>query len=212
MPSLQKAKKALYEHLQVIITDKQALDAFLQVPRESFVPRSLRDSAYADIPLPLPEGQTISQPTTVLLMTAFLQVEPGQKILEIGTGSGYQAAILSVLTGNKGKIITTEILEELYKYSKERLQPYKNVYTLHVDGSQGYTPEAPYDRIIITAASPKPPLHLLSQLTSSGFLLAPVGDFSSQRMLRITKQGIIEDLGGFVFVPLTGKYGYSTEA
>ena len=212
MASLHKAKEVLYQHLQSIISDWRVLHAFLQVPREAFVPQALRDSSYADIPLPIPGGQTISQPTTVLLMTEFLQVAPGQKILEIGTGSGYQAAILSVLVSETGKVITTEIIDALYTYGKEQLQPYTNVQVLQIDGSEGYAPEAPYDRIIMTAASPKPPLHLLSQLKKYGLLLAPVGEPNHQRMLRIDKQGTVEDLGGFVFVPLTGKYGFQRES
>ena len=211
MNQLQKAKRTLFEHLQTLVHDRAVLAAFERVPREAFVPRDLRDSSYDDIPLPLPGGQTISQPTTVLLMTQFLQVQEGQRILEIGTGSGYQAAMLGVLVGSKGKVITTEIIDKLYAYGKKRLQHYTNVHVLHVDGSQGYAPEAPYDRIILTAASSQPPLHLLSQLKKDGLLLAPVGNPSHQRMLRIDKQGEIEDLGGFLFVPLTGKYGFQVE-
>ena len=205
-------KEDLAEQLRTFITDERVMQAFMTVPRELFVPKTYQHDAYSDMPLPLLAGQTISQPTTVLLMTQFLQVKEGQKILEIGTGSGYQAAILSVLVGPKGKVITTEIIPELYAYAKERLKSYKNVQVILTDGSQGYPKEASYDRIILTAASPRPPLHLLAQLKPKGLLLSPVGESSHQRMLRITKQGEIEDLGGFLFVPLTGKYGFQGES
>lgn len=211
MHSLEHAKEALFRHLKTVIADKRVLKAFMAVPREEFVPKNYRDSSYADIPLPLGKGQTISQPTTVLLMTEFLQVKHGQKILEIGTGSGYQAAILSYLVGQRGKVVTTEIVDSLYRSGKKHLQSYTNVQVVHVDGSQGYVQKAPYDRIIITAASPKVPTHLLPQLQQDGILLAPVGDFNNQRMLKINKQGIVEDLGGFLFVPLIGKHGFSNK-
>jgi len=206
MSSLTAAKQALFDHLKTIIPQQRVLEAFQTVPREAFVPKAYRNSSYLDIPLPVGKGQTISQPTTVLLMTSYLQVQPGQKILEIGTGSGYQAALLSHLVGPQGKVITTEIIASLYRSGKKHLAQYKNAQVLHVDGSQGYKPGAPYDRIMMTAASPKAPMHLLSQLKEDGFLLAPVG-ISTQRMMRFDKQGKIEDLGSFLFVPLTGKHG-----
>ena len=209
MTSLTQAKEALFDHLQRIITDQRVLRAFLQVPREAFIPRSFQLQSYDDQPLPIGKGQTISQPTTVLLMTQYLDVRAGQNILEIGTGSGYQAALLSVLVGNKGKIITTEIIKELFQASAKSLRPYKNVRVLHIDGSQGYSKKAPYDRIIVTAACPKAPLHLLEQLTNDGLLLAPVGDAYVQKLLRFHKDGSSESFGDFLFVPLTGKYGVS---
>lgn len=208
MTSLPKAKKALFDYLQDIITDQRVLRAFLDVPREAFIPQALRDYSYEDRPLPIGGGQTISQPTTALLMTYYLAAHAGQKILEIGTGSGYQAALLSILVGKQGHVITTEIIKELHADSKRRLRAYKNVQVLHVDGSQGYRKEAPYDRILITAACPKAPLHLLQQLTKDGLLLAPVGDAYVQKMLRFQKDGKSESFGNFLFVPLTGKYGF----
>ena len=207
MHSLESAKEALFQHLKTVIADKRVLEAFETVKREDFVPAAYRDSSYADTPLPLGKRQTISQPTTVLLMTQFLQVKAGQKILEIGTGSGYQAAILSHLVGPEGKVISMEIIESLYRSGKKHLLDYSNATVLHIDGSQGYPPAAPYDRILMTAASPTLPTHLLSQLTKDGLLLAPVGSYP-QRMMRFDKAGNAEDLGGFLFVPLTGKYGF----
>lgn len=208
MSSFTAAKEALFQHLQGIISDQRVLQAFLDVPREAFVPSSLREHSYEDRPLPIGAGQTISQPTTVLLMTQHLAVHAGQKILEIGTGSGYQAALLSVLVGKQGKVITTEIIQELAADSKRRLRVYKNVQVLRVDGSQGYRKGAPYDRILITAACPKAPLHLLKQLTKDGLFLAPVGDSYVQKLLRFHKDGSSESFGDFLFVPLTGKYGF----
>ena len=189
-----------------IITDKSVLDAFLRVPRENFVLPQYKDQAYGDIPLPTKKGQTISQPTTVMIMTQALEVKKEQKILEVGTGSGYQAAILSVLVGDKDKVYTTEILKELYDFAKENLKDYKNVTLLHKDASKGLDEFAPFDRIIITAAATKMPQKLLQQLKIDGIMLVPLGENKYvQKMLKITKQkdqNKIEDLGNFVFVPL----------
>lgn len=208
MTSLTAAKEALFNHLQGMISDQDVLQAFQQVPREAFIPKTLQAYSYEDRPLPIGAGQTISQPTTVLLMTQHLDVHAGQKILEIGTGSGYQAALLSVLVGKKGRVITTEIIQELFQAGKQSLRSYTNVKVVHADGSQGYRKEAPYDRIMVTAACPKAPLHLLQQLTKDGLLLAPVGDSSIQQMLRFRKDGRSESFGDFLFVPLTGKHGF----
>lgn len=208
MMSLKEEKQRLFDHLQSIITNKQVLAAFQAVQREAFVPKSLRDHAYDDMPLPIPGGQTISQPTTVLLMTQFLEVKVGQKILEIGAGSGYQAAILAEIVGMKGKIITVEFDKTLVTFAKKNLQHYKQVSVIHGDGSLGYPKEAPYDRIIVTAACPSIPDQLLDQLKNKGILLAPVGDLGVQTMVRIRKDQEPESLGQFVFVPLQGRYGF----
>jgi len=206
---ISAAQRALYGHLQQVIPDHRVLQAFLQVKREQFVPRQFRGDAYEDHPLPIGHGQTISQPTTALLMTSFLQVREGQKILEIGTGSGYQAAILAEIIGPKGKIITVEFDKTLVTFARKNLQHYKQVQVIHGDGSLGYPKEAPYDRIIVTAACPTIPDHLLKQLKHDGILLAPVGDLAVQTMTRMKKGQEPESLGQFVFVPLQGKYGFS---
>lgn len=208
MLNLEQEKKLLYLHFLRTrnITDQKVLEAFLAVPREDFLPKHLKPYAYEDNPLPIGKGQTISQPTTVLLMTQWLQVKEGQKILEIGTGSGYQAAILRFLVGKKGKIITIERIKELYQQAKKNLAAYGNVHIIHGDGSKGYERGAPYDKILITAAPPVLPIHLLQQLKKDGRILAPVGE-QEQQMMCMNKKGEVENLGEFLFVPLTGKYG-----
>ncbi len=194
------------------VKDKRVLDAFKQIKRELFVLPEFKPDAYVDAPLPIPGNQTISQPTTVVLMLDALMVKPGQKVLEIGAGSGYDAALLSVLVGSKGKVITTEIVPELVGFAKKNLQKAKitNVKVVHSDGSVGYAKEAPYDRIICTAGAPKIPMPLIKQLKEGGIMLIPVGPMHAQHMIRATKvkgELIREDLGEYIFVPLTGKYG-----
>ncbi len=197
-----------------IIKDKDVLQAFKDVPRENFVPEKFADQAYIDSPLPIAGGQTISQPSTVMVMTEELKVKTGQKILEVGTGSGYQAAILSKLVGSKGKIVSTEIVPELVDFARKNLEQsgIENVEVIEHDGSLGYEKGAPYDRIIITAACPKIPEPLIKQLKNGGILLGPVGSIlSGQEMIRITKKDDElkeERLGEFLFVPLRGKHGF----
>ncbi len=196
-----------------IITDKKAIQAFQSVPREEFIPDEYIEKAYSDYPLPILQGQTISQPTTVMLMTQALNLKEGNKVLEIGSGSGYQAAIIAKIIGKKGKTITTEIIPELYHYAKNNLERLKtaNIKIILSDGSLGYEKEAPYDMIIITAACPSIPEPLISQLKEGGIILAPVGDRFNQQMIRaVKKQDKLkkEYLGDFVFVPLTGKHGF----
>lgn len=203
---MQKQELVKYWTQNKIITDKSTIDAFLRVPRENFILSEYKDQAYQDTPLQTKKGQTISQPTTVMIMTQALELKKGQRILEVGTGSGYQAAILSVLVGDKGKVYTTEILKELYDFAKDNLKNYKNVKVFNKDGSKGLPELAPFDRIIVTAAPTNIPQKLLEQLKIGGILIVPVGEaYSSQKMLKITHkkdQNIIENLGDFVFVPL----------
>ena len=208
-------KHKLIEHWQrlSIIKDKKVIDAFKKVPREYFIRDGYETEAYGDYPLPIGMGQTISQPTTVMIMTEALEVKKGQKILEVGAGSGYQAAILSKLVGKKGKIITTEFIPELAEFAAYNLKKakIKNVEVIHYDGSQGYEKEMPYDRIIVTAACPGIPKPLIEQLKDQGIIIAPVGSFFGQDMVKgVKKKGKLEteNLGSFVFVPLKGKYGY----
>lgn len=193
--------------------DKKVLEAFRKVKRELFVPHYLKEQAYIDYPLPIGYNQTISQPFTVAIMTNALKLKKGQKVLEVGAGSGYQAAIISKIIGEKGKVITTEIISQLAELARSNLRKAKirNVIALNKDGSKGYKKESPYDRIIVTAAAPKVPKDLLEQLKPEGILIAPIGSAYHQEMLRIIKpkqkQGKlkIERVSEFefVFVPLT---------
>lgn len=195
-----------------IIWDKRAINAFKSLRRESFVLKDYARVAYDDRALPIHAAQTISQPTTVMIMTQALEVRPGHKVLEVGTGSGYQAAILGRIVGDKGMVYSTEIIPELVKFAKSNLkkEKVKNVKVLHCDGSEGYAEGAPYDRIIVTAAAPEVPKPLISQLKENGILIAPVGSLFTQEMMKIKKKGKglkTKELGYFMFVPLKGKHG-----
>ncbi|MFH1399507.1 MAG: protein-L-isoaspartate(D-aspartate) O-methyltransferase [Candidatus Woesearchaeota archaeon] len=192
--------------------DRQLIDAFTAVSREDFVHASQKDEAYIDYPMPISHGQTISQPLTVMLMTQALELKSGEKVLEVGAGSGYQAAIISKLV-EPGKVVSTEIISGLAAQAQANLAKSKirNVDVLNYDGSQGYPPEAPYDKIIVTAACPSIPLPLIEQLREGGILVAPVGPLSGQQMIKAKKlQGklIKQSLGMFVFVPLKGRHGF----
>jgi len=138
------------------IKDRKVIEAFRKIPREEFIEESRREESYGDYPLPIGEGQTISQPTTVAIMTQALELEEGHKVLEVGSGSGYQAAIITEIIGTKGKIISTEIVPELAELAKNNIKKLalKNIEILNYDGSKGYAKEAPYDRILVAAASP----------------------------------------------------------
>ncbi|HIG96780.1 MAG TPA: protein-L-isoaspartate(D-aspartate) O-methyltransferase [Candidatus Aenigmarchaeota archaeon] len=187
-----------------ILKTKAVIDAFNKVPREDFVPAEYKKHAYTNEPLPIGHGQTISQPLTVAVMTELLEAKKGHKILEVGTGSGYQAAILSEIVGTGGKIITTEIIPELFEFAKKNLARYKNVNVLNIDGSLGYPGK--YDRIIVAASAPSVPKPLIEQLKEGGRLVIPVED----RMMLIEKNGKIKEtfIGYYAFVPLTGKHGH----
>lgn len=191
------------------ITDKNVIDAFLKVPREKFVPEKLRVYAYDDGPLSIGEGQTISQPFMVALMTASLGIEKGMKVLEIGTGSGYQSAILSELGCQVYSVERVGVLAEKTGKVLESLG--YNVKIKVGDGTLGWEEFAPYDRIIVTAGGPVIPTHLFAQLKESGKMIMPVGDTMYQELILVTKKhGRMEkeNLGGCQFVPLKGVEGW----
>lgn len=209
---LQEKKNLLINSLiaEGVLKTKEIIEAFRRVRREDFVLSQYKEHAYVDEPLPLPANQTISQPFTVASMTEALQPKSGQKILEVGAGSGYQAAILLEIVGPKGSVVTVERIHELAKLARSNLQKtgYKNAKIIEGDGTMGYEKEAPYDRIIVTASSPGVPEPLLKQLKENGRLVIPVGD----RMMLVEKEkgGKIREtfLGYYAFVPLIGKHGH----
>jgi len=185
-----------------IITDKRLIEAFKKIEREEFVLKEYKDDAYSDIALPILKGQTISQPTTVMIMLQALELKKTDKVLEVGSGSGYNAALLSKLVK---KVYTTEIIPELVEFAKKNLKNIKNVKVIHCDGSKGLKEYSPYDKIIITAASEKVPDILFKQLKNNGILLAPIGPLHMQSLLKYKKKNNkleVEDLGNFMFVPL----------
>lgn len=212
---LAKAKEMmLREHLEERgISNPRVLKAFREVPREEFVSPNLANLAYEDSPLDIGSGQTISQPYTVAFMTQILDPQPDDAVLEVGTGSGYQAAILSRLVK---KVYTVERFEDLASRAEETLKKlgYANVEVIVGDGSLGLPPEAlakgGFDGIIVTAGAPRIPEPLIEQLAIGGRLVTPVG-VVTQEMIKLTKtkDGLKkESYPGFRFVPLVGKYGF----
>lgn len=192
------------------IKDERVLEAFKKVERHKFIPQDLVTNAYADFPVPIGENQTISQPYIVALMTEQLSLKGEEKVLEIGTGSGYQTAILAELTK---EVYTVERIEYLSKRAGGLLKElgYENIKTKVGDGTLGWPEFAPFDRIIITAASPHMPLPLTGQLKENGKIILPLGESLGQVLTLIEKKkGDLESIRvcGCVFVPLIGKYGW----
>ena len=191
------------------ISDARVLDALAKVPRHVFFETALLEHAYQDKAFPIGEGQTISQPYTVAFQTEKLEIKPGDKVLEIGTGSGYQACILVELGA---KVYTIEYNKKLYDRTKVFLPTmgYKPYFFLG-DGSKGLPAKAPYDKIIVTAGAPIVPTALTDQLKEGGILVIPVGNRDKQLMLRIVKRNgqlVKEEFENFAFVPLLGKEGW----
>ena len=191
------------------VTDQDVLEAMERVPRHEFVPDELSAQAYADRPLPIGYGQTISQPYIVALMTELLQLKSTDRVLEIGTGSGYQAAILAEVVA---EVYTIEIVEGLALESSERLERlgFTNVHTLHADGYYGWEEHAPFDAIIVTAAPDHIPQPLVQQLKDGSKLVIPVGPPGGyQTLWQVTKSGqefTKRNITGVLFVPFTGDH------
>ncbi len=191
------------------ILDEAVLAAIGKVPRHVFFDDALLSHAYEDKAFPIGEGQTISQPYTVAFQTEKLRIKPGDKVLEIGTGSGYQAAILVELGA---KVYTIEFQKKLYEHTKEFLPSlgYKP-YFFFGDGSKGILSRAPYDKIVVTAGAPVIPTALIDQLAEGGIMIIPVGDREKQMMLKVTKRNgkiVKEEFDNFAFVPLLGEQGW----
>lgn len=192
------------------VTDPAVLQALRKIPRHRFVPEAFQDQAYDDCPLPIGHKQTISQPYTVAVMTEALGLTGQERVLEIGTGSGYQSAILAELAE---WVYSIERIPELAKAARELLDElgYDNLAIRVADGTRGWKSEAPFDRILVTAGAPKVPEPLLKQLGEAGRLVIPVGDPYTQSMIRVTRQGSEfqrESLGAYRFVELIGEYGW----
>lgn len=192
------------------IRDVKALEAMMAVPRHEFVPLEYASAAYDDRPLPIGEAETISQPYMVAAMTVAAGVEPGDRALEVGTGSGYQAAILAYLGAQVYSVERNAQLAEAARLRLARLG-YPTVTVIYGDGSEGYPPAAPYQIIVVTAAAPKVPPALLDQLADGGRLVIPVGSLFRQDLLLIFKHGMQTStrmLDPCMFVPLIGKQAW----
>jgi protein-L-isoaspartate(D-aspartate) O-methyltransferase len=220
---METQRKKLVERLvhEGYLKSPAAISAFEIVPRNRFLPDAVRSNAYRDTPLPIGYRQTISAPHMVAMMVEALDLHVGQRVLEVGAGSGYHAAILAEMIAPvhataPGHVYTLELVPELASFARDNLQAagYGDATSvIHGDGSVGYEAEAPYDRILVTAAAPKVPTALPAQLKPGGILLLPVGRrYSYQDLLKISKgldgSLVRESLGGVVFVPLRGEDGW----
>lgn len=204
---LSLARDNLIARLSLEISDKRVLEAMRRVPREAFVPQDQYYAAYEDRPLSIGFGQTISQPYIVALMVQALELEGGDKVLELGAGSGYEAAILAELAR---EVVTVERISELVEGAKHVLEKlgYSNVKVHLASRELGWSDEAPYGAIIVSAGAPTIPQILLNQLSFGGRLVIPVGSRWQQDLLKVTKRrkgNRVENLGGCYFVPLIGE-------
>ncbi len=194
------------------IVSKEVLLAFEEVPRENFVEKDYEKFAYDDNPLPIRSGQTVSQPSMVAMMLEHLSLKPDMNVLEIGTGLGYAAALLSKIC-SLGMVYTIEHDRQLAKEAEKRLKDYKNVYVINGDGSLGYEKAAPYNRIMASCACREIPKPWVDQLKDKGLILAPLGSRHLQTLHILRKSGAkasLEEIPYSVcaFVPLVGKYGF----
>ena len=204
---LSLARDNLIAKLSLEISDKRVLEAMRRVPREAFVPQDQYYAAYEDRPLSIGFGQTISQPYIVALMVQALELKGGDKVLELGAGSGYEAAILAELAR---EVVTVERISELVEGAKRALEKlgYSNVKVHLASRELGWSDEEPYDAIIVSAGAPTIPQILLNQLSFGGRLVIPVGSRWQQDLLKVTKRrkgNKVENLGGCYFVPLIGE-------
>lgn len=208
-----QARARLITHLGGEIRDRRVLAVMAHIPRECFVPPEEQLSAYEDMPLPIGLDQTISQPLIIAVMTEALELKGKEKVLEVGTGSGYQSAILAELVR---LVITVERLPSLAETARKTLNSlgYTNI-EVHLAGETlGYQDKAPYDAIMVTAAAPRIPDDLLTQLAIGGRMIIPVGSRYVQELYKITRRkkgNLVQDLGGCRFVPLIGKNAWEKE-
>jgi len=206
-----KRKALISELRQKGIKSERVLDAIYSLPRHFFFDSALISHAYEDKAFPIGEGQTISQPYTVAFQTELLNINPGDKVLEIGTGSGYQGSILHLM----GAVVySMEYQKKLYERTKKFLNRLGiELKLFYGDGSKGLTEHAPFDKILVTAGAPVIPKELINQLKTGGILVIPVGDRKTQKMLKLTKksatQVVQEEYDNFAFVPLLGRDGWN---
>ncbi len=209
MKLIKEKQDLLNELRRMGIKDERVLNAIKKIKRELFIDKKFIDATYKNYPLPIGYNQTISQPYTVAFMIELLNITPGNRILEIGSGSGYNAAVISLLNGKKGIVFSMEIIKGLAKFARENLKKagINNVKIINKDGCYGYKKEAPFDKIILTAFSPEIPFNLIAQLSEKGILVMPLAKRVSQIMIKIIKKDekiFITNHGYFSFVPLTG--------
>jgi len=210
---LSRSKTALLAELAQDVSDRRVLDAIAKVPRERFVPEELRVHAYENRPLPIGYGQTISQPLIVALMTQALGLVGDEKVLEVGTGSGYQAALLSHLAG---EVFSVERVAQLAQRAQRTLAElgFTNVRVRVADEALGWPEEAPYHGIIVTAGAPRVPQELLKQLATGGRMVIPVGSRDLQELMRVVESPegpVLTNLGPCRFVPLMGAGAWSED-
>jgi protein-L-isoaspartate(D-aspartate) O-methyltransferase len=224
LSDLSEKKKKLVIHLEKngYIQSDKVKEAMLNVPREFFVPLEVQSQAYDDSPLPTFIGQTISAPHMNAMMCELLDLQPGDRVLEIGTGSGYHAALVGYIVSkgnNPGHVYTIERINELFNFASDNLRKANliDVVTcIYGDGTLGHPQSAPYDKILVTAAGPQIPKPLLDQLAEGGKLCIPIGNQRwSQKLLLVTKkEGKIQEneVSSVVFVPLIGEYGFESNS
>jgi protein-L-isoaspartate(D-aspartate) O-methyltransferase len=216
MPDLEEERNRLVDSLisRGYVTSKAVERAMRRVPREEFLPRDMKDEAYVDSPLPIGEGQTISAPHMVAIMVEQLDLSPGLKVLEIGAGSGYHAAVCAEVVAPDGHIYTIERIASLATFAEDNLKRtgYGDLVTVILgDGTKGLPDKAPFDRIFVAAGAPDVPEPLTDQLADGGRMLVPVGGRYYQDLIKVERKGkklIKENIGGCVFVPLIGEYGH----
>ena len=213
--SIEREKQELFRNLRRQVHDEKVLSTMEQVPRQLFVPAESRHLSYTDIPLPVAEGQTISQPYIIALMTSALGLRGSEKVLELGTGSGYQAAVLSLLVP-KGRVLSLERIRTLAEAAETRLRTlgYDNVEVRMAGHVLGCPEKGPFDAIIVAAAAPKMPSGLLEQLAPQGRMVIPIGNLKEQELARAlrTSEGVtVRMLGSCRFVPLVGQDAWTEE-
>ncbi len=210
---LEEKKRKLIENLkrEGILRSPEVIEAMMKAPREEFVLPFYRREAYGDYPLPVEGGQTISAPHMVAMMTELLDLKRGHRVLDIGTGTGYHAAVMAEIVGPEGRIHGVERIKELAERAAETLKSlgYENVEIYHGDGSVGLPDKAPFDRVLVACAAPDIPKPLIEQLKDGGKMVIPVGR-GTQRLILVEKMGykVRKSSHGYcVFVPMIGKYG-----